>query len=305
MLSPEKEYLQFLKEKYGKHVTETLLMPEKLELQKGNASNMYTKGYLNQNKEKVRELIGKYTRTESNIVSEREWSFDFSGWIGKLDFSRDNVKEVMVIGMEPHIGKRDFQVAYGLRETGNNEFGELDEYSSNTLLWKNLNGLFGDDEDYRSTEFLNRFYITDMCHFAEQGKANLVQKIEGWKKIRETMAITFLKREIDFIKPKYIVSQGNDVANFIEYSFLDKVGKLIDKKSTADFKTELPPQCANSPKFKKYEVNGRTIIHLRLPHLASGNGNYFWIPAQKEKRKVRLEGLRKELLEFEGDGSEY
>lgn len=299
MLPPEKEYLQLLEEMYGKHITETLLKPDKLELQKGSANTLYTQGYLGLNVEKVRDLIEKYTPKNSHIVSGREWAFDFSGWIGELDFSNDSVKEIMVVGMEPHIGKRDFQAAYGLRETGNNEFGELDEYSPNTFLWKNLNGFFGQSEDYKSKEFLNRFYITDMCHFAEQGKANLVQKIKGWSKVREAIAAIFLKREIELIKPKYIISQGNDVANFIEYKFLNKVGQIIAKKSTSDFRTELPPQCANSPKFKKYEVNGRTIVHLRLPHLASGNGNYFWIPAQKEKRKIRIAGLKKELLEFE------
>lgn len=299
MLSLKKEYHQFLEEKYGKHVTRTLLVPDKLELQKGIADSLYTLGYLDQNKEKVRELLNSYAPTDSNIVEEREWAFDFSGWIGELDFSRGSVKEVMVIGMEPHIGKRDFQVAYGLRETEYNEFEELDEYAPNTLMWKNLNSFFGHSEDYRSKEFLNRFYITDMCHFAVQGKANLVQKIKGWSKVREAIATYFLKREIELIKPKYIVSQGNNVADFIEYKFLDKVGNLIDKKSTRDFKTDLPSQCANSPKFKKYEIGGRIIIHLRLPHLASGNSNYFWIPAQKEERKMRLESLRKELMEFE------
>jgi len=51
------------------------------------------------------------------------------------------------------LGKRDFQVTYGLRETDNGTFGELDEYQPNTMLWNNLYGLFGKKSGYQSKEF--------------------------------------------------------------------------------------------------------------------------------------------------------
>ena len=138
-----------------------------------------------------------------------------------------------------------------------------------------------------------------MSHFAVQGKANEMLSFKKWKKIRSEVAEIFLPKEIELIRPRFIVSQGNDVADFIEYKFLDKFGKRIAKKSTQDFTTALPKQCKNSPTFKKYEIFNTELIHLRLPHVGSPNGNYFWTPAQLENRAVRLSGIAKELTEFE------
>ena len=271
--------------------------PNKLQLVNGNANQLYTKGLLQKNKEKVKKLIPKYEEQ----LEENNWAFDFPGWIGELDFSGTHTKEIMVLGMEPHIGKRDFQVTYGLRETGKDIFGELDEYLSNTRLWKNLYGLFGNESGYQSKEFLKKFYITDMSHFAVQGKASEMLSFKKWRKIRAEVANIFLPREIELIRPKYIVSQGNDVADFIEYKVLDKLGKRIAKKATQDFTTLLPKQCKNSPTFKKYEIFNTEIIHLRLPHVGSPNGNYFWTPAQFENRTKRLSGIAQELIEFENN----
>jgi len=294
-MNHQEKFRNHIELKYGKHITNVILDSNKLELVKGHANQLYNRGLLLKNKEKVKELIPKY----SEQLEENEWAFDFPGWVGELDFKGSHTKEIMVLGMEPHIGKRDFQVTYGLRETQSGMFCELDEYLPNTMLWKNLYGLFGTKSGYRSKEFLNKFYITDMSHFAVQGKASEMLTFKKWKKIRAEVARTFLPQEIELIRPKYIVSQGNDVADFIEYKFLDKLGKRVAKKTAQEFTTLLPKQCKNSPTFKKYEIFKTELIHLRLPHVGSPNSNYFWTPAQPENRVKRLSGIANELIEFE------
>ncbi|PCE62895.1 hypothetical protein [Sediminicola luteus] len=107
-----------------------------------------------------------------------------------------------------------------------------------------------------------------------------------------------MKREIDFIKPKYIISQGNAVGNFIDRNVLIEPWKNIQEKKRSEFHTALPKGCKTTPRFIKYQSNMTKIIHVRLPHVASGNSKYFWTPAQKEVRKVRLEGIRNELESF-------
>ena len=202
--------------------------------------------------------------------------------------------------MEPHIRDRYYQATYGLRETDDGIYGEIDE-GGNKKLWNNLNALFGVTDDYKNYEFLSRFYVTDMSHFAVKGFAKLMRDVKEWQKIRSDVAEKFLTREIKLIKPKYIISQGNDVADFIDNRILEKNGKLVKIKTPRDFEQGLlPKRCTGSPMFKKFDIENRSLIHIRLPHLASGNGNYFWIPASHnaELRKKRLEGVRSELLKF-------
>lgn len=283
-----------IENKFGKHITDSILDSVKLKLLTGKKEELYKSGFLKLNNEKIRNLLPEWY----NDIEKKEWAFDFPGWIGELDFTKNNAKEIMIIGMEPHIGYRDFQVTYGLRETSENEFDEIDEFKPNEMLWRNLFGIFGKGSNYKSKEFLNRFYITDMSHFAVQGQANEMLIFKNWAKIREEVAQSYLVNEIELILPNYIVSQSNVVADFIEYKFLDKKGEIIATKETGDFKTELPMKCKTSPVFKKYRIFNQEIIHLRLPHLGSPNANYFWTPAQKENRERRLNGIATELKEF-------
>lgn len=299
------KYLALLENKFGKEIIAAMTEgSQTIRLRKGPADSLYVKGFEDNNKQKVAQLIPPF----ADIIEKEMWAFDFPGWIGALDFTAESVKEIMVIGMEPHIGlakdkdtgNRNFQATYGLRETSDNVFGELEEYKPNIKLWKNLHGIFGDaDQAYRSREFLDRFYITDMAHFAVQGKAKALTRVKQWKSIRQEIAEAFLLEEINLIRPRYIVSQSSPVASFVE-GLLDRAGKRIAKKATADFRTAFPAKYTHSPTFKKYIYQGKVLVHLRLPHLASGMTNDFWIPALKhqEKRATRLEGLRKELLEF-------
>lgn len=285
------KYVDLLKEKFGDEVLKSMLDFENMKLNFGSAEERYSK--IN-----TKEIIKEFYPEVSFDV---DWAFDFPSWIGSLDFSKPNVKDIMVIGMEPHVRneKISFQATYGLRETAPNEFKELSNGNkplsngNNPRLWNNLNALFGSSEDYENRDFLSKFYVTDLSHFAVSGKAKEVNKIKGWPKTRNEIAKKFLKREIEVINPKYIVSQGNAVADFID-RMLDS-WELEKNIQPQDFECGLlPERCKNTPAFKRYSLNGNKTIHLRLPHIASGNGNYFWIPAKKnaEIRKARLQGIR-------------
>ncbi len=290
------KYIEFLQKKFGDEVLNAILdtNENKLSLKKGDSTQIYSQDL----KDTIIEKIKSYSPEEYTKDIEAEmWAFDFPSWIGNLDFTNLNVKEIMVIGMEPHIRSRYYQATYGLRETHPNFYGELDE-GGNEMLWKNLNDLFGNNEEYKNIDFLSRFYVTDLSHFAVKGKAKEIHRIKGWHKIRNNIAQKFLSEEIMLIKPKYIVSQGNVVADFIDKNIFKNHWELIAYKKTSEFKTKLPDKCKTSPSFKKYIQNGSTVIHLRLPHIASGNSNYFWTPAQAEPRKIRISGIKKELNEF-------
>jgi hypothetical protein len=293
----EVEFRDLMNVKFGKLITNSMLEPNKLELTKGHSSKVYKNDYSVENTEKVIGLIPESYELKE-LIKKKNWAFDFPGWIGKLDFEQNSAKEIMIIGMEPHVGGRYYQATYGLRETSENEFGELDEFKPNSMLWKNISELFNQKGHYQDREFLERVYITDMAHFAIKGNADEMKKFSKWNKVRSHIAKEYLRKEVELINPKYIVSQGNDVAKFVEKIILSKIGKEIQRKKTLDFKTELPTKCKTSPEFTKYKINDSELIHLKLPHVGSPNSNYFWTPAQTENRKKRLSGIAEELKEF-------
>jgi len=318
----EKEFREFLDRNFGEHITKKLFDRDTLSLKKGCSETLY-KGSIQENNKYV---IEKCVKEDLKIITKKgvdsstiNWAFDFPGWIGTLDFSKENVKDILVIGMEPHIGEgfRTAQVTYGLRETFENEFCELGEYRSNRILWNNLKSLFSNDSKYYTEsdfkenkidrEFLELIYITDLSHFAVKGNANEIQNILNWKEIREENAKKYISETINLIKPKFIVSQGNAVANFIDNYFSENcTGEMKPK----EFNIENNPRYVNFPHFKCYESNSTQFIHLQLPHLASGLTNGFWLPNTKnateeknkirtEKRELKMKEIREKLKEFE------
>jgi hypothetical protein len=297
----KEKFREFLNNNFGEHITDALLESENLKLRKGNAKELYECS-LDQNKEQVLKLVNE---NQSEAIIKNRWAFDFPGWIGTLDIKKENVKDILVIGMEPHIGEidnegvnRTAQVTYGLRETGNLEYKELAEYFPNKMLWNNLNSIFGKNDQYDDRDFLERIYITDMCHFAVKGKVTETYEIKNWSKIREQNAEKYILETINFIKPKYIVSQSNPVADFVDRYLLQQ-GTLINEWNPQMFSDELKGSYRNFPNFKNIEFNKKKIIHIRLPHLASGNTNRFWLPKQPEKRNPKMKEIREKLKEFE------
>lgn len=289
----EIEFKQFLIENFGEYNVNRLY--KNGELNKGKSSDLYEGDY-SENRNQILKIADKKFHS---IVENNNWVFDFPGWVGKLDFSNDCVKEIMVIGMEPHIGfPRTIQATYGLRETNENEFSELDEYKPNSLLWKNLNSIFGKSADYRSRNFLESIYITDLCHFAISGNANEVLKIKEWNSIRYQNASKYILRTIQLIKPKFIVSQGNIVSNFVDEILGGDLFTLTNEDLPSHFEEDKNPRFKNFPHFRHYHsINNENVIHLKFPHLASGLTAGFWLHNEKykDKRDAKINEIKQKL----------
>lgn len=286
----QKEYRKFVEGKFGSHVVDKILSSPRLEL---------TSTGDKESQEKVASHIVLLEKN-MNFSAPNGWGFDFPGWVGNLEKSNgDYRREIMVIGMEPHIEGRDFQVTYGLVETDENEFMELD-WGNNTALWQRLYGMFASEEEsYKSRAFLERFYITDLCHFAPKGKAKLV-KDNNWKKIRTSIASKFLSDEIALISPEIIVSQSGPVAGFVDNCILKNIGKDTRwrpnyESKGRDGKLNLPSsKIKYLPFLTEYQlnVNGKKLIHVGLPHIASGFTNHFW------NIEGMLDALKSEIAKF-------
>jgi hypothetical protein len=88
-----------------------------------------------------------------------------------------------------------------------------------------------------------------MCHFAVKGKVTETYEIKNWSKIREQNAEKYILETINFIKPKYIVSQSNPVADFVDRYLLQQ-GTLINEWNPQMFSDELKGSYRNFPNFK-------------------------------------------------------
>lgn len=234
-------------------------------------------------------------------VAERPWAFDFPGWTGRLDFSKDHVKKYMVIGLEPHIANFDFQITYGLSDEtpvdGSKRFiidvSKQTQFihcrNDSSTIWTNLFRIFADERTYAAVTvhndlealsgFLNQFYITDLCHFAPQGKANEIKQVDDWNKIRYKVANHFLKKEVCLVRPEIIITQGTIV--------FDSISKILGVDSAEAFRISVGRQNFEI----KYRKSEKVKI-LCLPHLGSLMINRtFWtknmetVKAQLRERK--------------------
>lgn len=246
--------LDFFKEKYGEEISQKLLSNDTLtgeNISKENdASQKLVQNHLH-------EINGKLNLGLLISKSER-WAFDFSGWLDSLN----PAKKYMIVGLEPHVERYDYQITYGLSNKtplGENRF-DIDKSKSDMIrceddsdiIWSNIFKILANDDQIKEvTEdanidtmlaFLKQFYITDLCHFAPKDKAKAVNDIKQWNKIRFEVANHFIKTEIDIVKPKVIITQGNKVFNNLKRilkfkestSYPLKFGKLTWSVKTAN-----------------------------------------------------------------------
>jgi hypothetical protein len=258
----------FFKNKYGEDVYEALVEGESvLNLKKGNSENLYGRNAISENIPE--SLLSK------ELKSKYEWAFDFPGWIGGLKNEPQSInKEIMIIGLEPHIEAWTFQVVYGLRETALGEYKDLNNGNCKNL-WENLNKIFTEKNEIED-DFLKKLYITDLCHFAPKGKAFQIKEIKNWKEIRKQCATKYLSDEISLINPKFIVSHGVEAANIVANKILKEIAIPIKWKSPKELKNELEFKYVNLPFISKYEFKGKDLFHIGVPHLASGFTKNFW-----------------------------
>lgn len=239
----KKDLKELLVDKYGEPIVNKLLSPD----YKVIIDNIESYGC---GQEKVvyqiRNLSQKGLIPE-NLTDKIIWAFDFPGWIGNIELEP---KEVMVIGLEPHIQNNDFQIAYGLGECKDGS------YTSNHFLINRIHKLLL--SNYNLSDAMRKMYITDLCHFAPRGNANQIDDIPNWSKIRENTAKEFLKREIDIIKPKTIIAQGKS-----SFKFLKKNLSLAIDEEKIKTGYKRPQEYS----FQFSEFNGIKIIGA--PHIGS------------------------------------
>jgi hypothetical protein len=234
---------KFYQEKYGKEVCADLLKDHQL-----LAENI--KCFSTERQQVVKQQVEllKETLKLSLDVDATKWAFDFPGWLGKLDTTDKHLKKYMIIGLEPHIKRYDYQITYGLSDRtpdetpdGKQRFSlnkekEIVCQDDSKIIWPNLYKIMASEKQLKEAfvdgneqtifDFLNQFYIMDLCHFAPQDKAKAVRDIKDWTKIRYKVASHFLLKEIELIKPEVIITQGNGV-----FTVLRKILRFEETKS--------------------------------------------------------------------------
>lgn len=89
-------------------------------------------------------------------------------------------------------------------------------------------------------DFLNQFYIADLCHFAPRSAAGEIHQLKGWPAIRFDTANKFLKEEIKLINPEVVIAQGIGVFHeLLKVCGIKFYGTYMDENKrlvlTADF----------------------------------------------------------------------
>ena len=280
---------EFLNRKYGKYVTSVLL----------DANNKVWYG--SKDKEDAQIEVINHLKNLTNSKNEKlipttflennnvKWGLDFSSWFGEFKTAE---KEYFFIGAEPHIEK-NFQLVYDFGSYSD----DLDESSKYYLnekshIWHDLINIFVEDSTKTDdiTNFLQKCYITDLCHFVPQncGQVQKICKILSikkgdWDKLRKEVAIEFLLEEISIVQPKYIFLHGNSSRNFFQ-QHLNETEYLIDSKSG----------------FKiiegKINIKGKDYKIISLPHLKGEMTNKLWRCKIYPERPKRAKEIIKQLV---------
>jgi len=273
---------EFLEEKYGKFVTDQFLNDRNEVIRE----NLNEDG-IDEQKEVIRvlkeskDISGKTLVPDFFWNQKVEWGFDFSSWIGNF-----NNKDFFFIGAEPHIWK-NYQLVY---DFGNYKDMSLTEtahehYERVTDIWHYLTKIFVEDPTDRSaiTEFLNKCYITDLCHIVPKGCGQVKDickalsiKSGDWKRFRSSVAKKYLLREIEVVNPKYVILHGNPSRDFFQTE--------LGLQFTADYKID------NSIySIKTGELNGYKIISI--PHLKGDVRNKLWRCESYKERPISAKNI--------------
>jgi hypothetical protein len=284
----KKEFLSLFNEKYGEKVVKNLLDDKTFTLIPQNI-----KPY--ESDPDGREAVVEQMSQLASFIDELKplynkfykFSFDFPGWIGTLD-----KKEIMIVGLEPHIEDYYYQICYGFSgidrfrivpANGKNDFrirtikpgnGNNKKYNTNRLLDIMFrlfsNHIYKINHEIAANDnlkkILEKFYITDLFHFAPRGKASIINKLGNkWHRIRYEVSNSFLEKEICLINPKVIIAQGIASMNILKNIFINIVIKKVASDETFQ----------NLPCKGKFNVNRKEIDILFIPHTSQMNVR-FW-----------------------------
>lgn len=279
----EEKFKQHLENKYGQEIRDLLYKEGKLITKNIIEDKDGTKGLQKMVQEHLKS--DKISVTNLKFEKDNKWAFDFPGWTGKLDFEKDNLKKYMIVGLEPHIERYDFQITYGLSDNtpicGSKRFG-IDQAekriickNDSGIIWSNIFKLFASDEAKQKVfenndlgeldKFLEQFFISDLCHFAPKDKAKAINNEKNWNKIRKEVAVKFLSEEIKLINPEIIICQGKQV--FIE---LTSILEINVNESIIPIITD-----SGKRQFIRF-LKWNEILIISIPHIGSKRMSTFW-----------------------------
>ncbi len=245
------EYWKLLKDRYGLNIlTELLIKSEDIICLKD--SRKLTKTlipYCRDETEGCQECETEFTQ-EINTIKFHERPMEFPGFINPLNFEKEHVKEVMIIGEAagPTI-LTNLNIAFGLGWFHINENGEMNNkktaedfrpasLNDDKEVQNKLKTIFNDEDDYQ--ELLNKFvknnadtkfweylsfffsdkfgklkenvYISDLVKCNEKDN-------EVWKKLKKKCYDNFLKKEIRLINPRLIIFLGASSYEYVKNHF--------------------------------------------------------------------------------------
>lgn len=278
---------EFLEEKYGNQITDSLLNDKNEVINNDNSdeNGIEQQREVTRVLQELKDINGSYLVPDNFWNNDIEWGFDFSSWIGNF-----NNKDFLFIGAEPHIGK-NFQLVYNFGNYKNMSLTEtaLKHYHRDSDIWFYLTQIFVHElTDENITNFLKRCYITDLCHIVPKycGQVKdickeLSIKPREWKKFRSSVAKRFLLKEIKAVNPKYVILHGNPSRDFFQSE--------LGLKFTGDYKIE------NSKyTIKTGELDGYKIISI--PHLKGDVRNKLWKCSKYPERPQSAKKIINDLI---------
>lgn len=287
----ETRFKMLMREKFGADICANLcsedffLKPDNLNLQ-GDLKKAVAS--------QIAYLSNKYF--DFKLPMDLQWAFDFPSWIGTLDFQKENVKDIMIVGLEPHIYDRYYNIAYDMfedhgypkiKEPGRNFNIELSHKAENyrnsaSRFWETMLSVFAGEDILREIQLgnrdaliseLKRYYCTDMCFFTVKGDTEAIKKVPRWGAIRHRAALQFLFEEIECIRPKLVVLQGGAGLPLCAETLFN-----YKDPETFNGKYKIKNKYINMPCYYRGDRNV-----LFIPHTSSQNGD-FWKKYLKDLR---------------------
>jgi hypothetical protein len=140
---------------------------------------------------------------------------------------------IVVLGLEP----RDSNSKYNINRSGKFVFGTpfgIEYWTEKNKYFKSFEDLLKRKDCY--------LYFTDVVKEYEvkdsKGAADLNARKTFWSKAVQNENLSFLKSELDFIKPTHILALGNDTYSFLSKHFGEKVVKVIHPNARQNKKSK-------------------------------------------------------------------
>lgn len=221
----------------------------------------------------VRKIVELEIISQEAIQSAPEsnpWSIDFPSWIGSFDETKG--KRFLIIGAEPHIHFKYLQTVYGFH----NEHPVNTYINDHHPIFKYLSALLAHRYQLTKEEALHECYLTDLFPLSPMrgnglsvGSMDKLQSVIGqkerWEHIRMKYARTNLAKEIEFVKPQLVITQGKQV-----------LGEVLNALDVRDRVKEVYiPAVSGKGQFIR-QIEWKNILIISVPHIGSQRMRTFW-----------------------------